>query len=69
MTALQTLNEHQHKGYASVAVMHMAKRLAASDCDCCGTVYLGNTASEQLFEKLGFRKLYTCRYIAVRNKY
>ncbi|CAG9763756.1 unnamed protein product [Ceutorhynchus assimilis] len=69
MTALQTLKQHKKKGYGSLAVKHMANNLAEGGFDCCGTVHLGNAASEGLMTKLGFKKLFKCQYIPVDNKY
>lgn len=67
MTALQTLDEHKNKGYASLVISIMCKYLAEEGLDCCGTVFIGNVASESLFAKLGFKIIYKCFYIQVFN--
>lgn len=65
MNALQTLDEHKKKGYAALVVSSMCKHLGEQGIDCCGAVTPGNVASESLLDKLGFKILHKCFYLAV----
>ncbi|GJQ65986.1 hypothetical protein Trydic_g4079 [Trypoxylus dichotomus] len=60
---LQTLAEHKRKGYATLVIKMMSKDIAGEGHDPLGTVLVGNTASERIFEKLGFRRIDSCSYI------
>ena len=63
---LQTLEDHQGKGYAKLMVKALAKEIATDGHNPFGTVIVGNTTSENLFEKLGFEMLGKSYLIGVR---
>ncbi|CAG9762622.1 unnamed protein product [Ceutorhynchus assimilis] len=68
IASLHTLKEHRNKGYGTVVLKAMIKSLAENGFDACATVHIGNTASEALMKKLGFKIINRCRFFDVHNK-
>lgn len=57
MSRLHTLEMYRGKGYASLVVRYVAKRLAQAGIVPTANVGLGNQASQRVFESLGFQRL------------
>lgn len=56
---VQTLEEYQKKGFASLVVMKIAKIIASEDENPIAFVPIGHEPSQLFFEKLGFQNLGT----------
>lgn len=68
MGMLQTLEEHKQKGYAKVVVNAFAKRLAERRISTTLFIIEGNTASESLFQKLGFKSISPMSWVVLKRK-
>lgn len=57
LSNLQTVDKYQKKGYATLLVKEMAKKRAIQGKDTVAGILQENTASINLFKKLGFVKI------------
>ena len=57
MSRLFTVPAHRRKGYASLVIVYMTKRMAQSGYIPFGNIRTDNIPSMTLFESLGFQKL------------
>ena len=57
MSRLHTLETHRGKGYGSLAVRYLSKRVAQSGYLPTANVNIGNEASLNLFRSIGFQLL------------
>lgn len=56
---VQTLEEHQKKGFASLVIKKLSKTIASDDENPIAFVPIGHETSQLFFEKLGFQNLGT----------
>ena len=57
MSRLHTLDQHRRKGYASLVIRYLSKRVAQAGFVPTANVGLGNEASFRVFESIGFQIL------------
>lgn len=60
---IQTVENYQKKGYACIITKVLSKKIAERGEDPAGTVAEDNTASQNMFKKLGFENKGQCNYI------
>lgn len=63
---VQTVKEHQGKGYAKVVVSALSKHWACEDMDVTAFIVKDNTASEKLFGSLNFKRISSQSYIITK---
>lgn len=60
MSRLHTLEQHRRKGYAKLAILSIAKKMALGGQLPFTTVAIDNAASIGFFESLGFQRVEHC---------
>lgn len=65
---VQTLEQHQKKGYASLAVKRLAQEIAEEDEDPTVFLEISNEQNQFFFEKLGFSNVGLCNNIKLAHR-
>lgn len=63
LSILQVEEKYFRKGYGTLVTVALAKKFADLGYDSSATILPGNSASQQLFENLGFRRIYDTHWI------
>ena len=54
MSRLHTLENHRHRGYATLVTQYLSKRIAQTGCIPFVNIMTDNNASRKFFESMGF---------------
>lgn len=69
LLALQVTEDHKRKGYGSLAVQSITKKISQKhDVDVITNIIHSNVKSLSLFDKIGYKKIDTNSWIGVINK-
>ncbi|XP_023172469.2 uncharacterized protein LOC111600553 [Drosophila hydei] len=63
--ALQVRQTHKRRGFGNLIVRALARRIAESGDDVTAEVTVTNTASLDLFNKLGFQRIDYCHWLSI----
>jgi hypothetical protein len=66
---MQTVNSAKRKGYGSILAKAMSQRLAGDDNDVLTYIGIGNSASNHLFQKIGYEIVGKCSLFSSKSKH